>query len=326
MFFLLSCAGMAAPVALPQPTVVPLPTATVVTPTPLPTPTLAPYEQYTIDYLRKRPYGGGKIEVLQKLAETDLFDSYSIRYPSDGLNIYGFMSIPKGTGPFPVIIAIHGYAPYGSYDPFNPGQGSANFFASNQYIIIMPGLRNQPPSDQGDNLLRVGMTVDVMNMIALVKARDQLPVELASADMSRIGLWGISMGGEIGLRVITISPDIRAAVFASPLTGSSDWNARQLYELTHDEEFTKDFAVPLEMLDRVSPSYQYYKISTVVQLHHGMADSTVPIAGASSTCDFLKAAGVPVQCVFYENAGHIFAAEALDLLRQNALEFFRLHL
>ena len=322
---LISCSLLGTPVAPPQATVV-IPTATVITPTPLPTPTLAPYEQYTIDYLRKRMYGGGNIEVLETLAENDAFTSYSIRYPSDGLTVYGFMNAPKCAGPFPVIISIHGYAAYGNYDPFNPAQDSADLLAANQFIVIHPGLRNQPPSDNGDNLLRVGMTLDVMNLIALVKAWNALPPELASANPDRIGLWGMSMGGEIGLRVITISPDVKAAVLYSPLSGNSERNSRQLYEILRDEEFTKDFAIPLEMLDRISPVYHYYKITSAVQLHHGTADTTAPISWAVETCDFLKAAAVPVQCVYYQDAGHIFGGEGLEQLRQAALEFYRLHL
>src|SRR5262245_27020852 len=191
---LTSCTLMARPIATPTATVI-LPTATVVTPTALPTPTLAPYEQYTIDYLSKRIYGGGKIEVVQKLAESDAFTSYSIRYQSDGLNIYGFMNIPKGNGHFPVSISVHGYASYGKYDAFNPSQDFADFFAENGFIVIHPGLRNLPPSDNGDNLLRVGMTVDVMNLIGLVKAQNDLPTELSNANSDMIGLWGTSIGG-----------------------------------------------------------------------------------------------------------------------------------
>ena len=138
-----------------------------ITATPLPTATLAPYEQYTMDYLRKRAYGGGKIEILQTLSETDQFTSYSFRYPSDGLNIYGFVNVPKGNGPFPVIISVHGYAPYGRYDVFDVSADSADFFAANQLVVIHPGLRNQPPSDNGDNILRVGMSIDVLNLMAL---------------------------------------------------------------------------------------------------------------------------------------------------------------
>jgi uncharacterized protein len=311
--------------AVPQPTIV-IPTATAFTPTPILTPTLAPFEGYTIDYLRKRTYGGGAIQVLEKLAENDSFTSYSIHYSSDGLNIFGFMNIPKGTGPFPVIISIHGYAASGKYNLFDTAQDSADVLAANQFIVIRPGLRNHPPSDAGDNLLRVGMAVDVMNLIALIKARDALPPELAYANPDRIGLWGTSMGGEIGLRVLTLSPDIKAAVLYSPLSGNSERNSRQLYEITREEEFAKDFAVPLEILDRVSPVYHYHEITSAVQLHHGTEDSTAPISWAVETCDFLKAAGITVECSFHQDAGHVFGGESLQQLRQSALEFYRIHL
>jgi dipeptidyl aminopeptidase/acylaminoacyl peptidase len=323
---LISCSLLATPVAQVQQTTVVIPTTTIITPTPLATPTLAPYEGYTIDYLRKRTYGGGSIQVLEKLAENDSFTSYSIRYPSEGLNIYGFMNMPKGPGPFPVIVSIHGYAPYGKYDPFNPALDSADLLAANQFIVLHPGLRNHPPSDSGDNLLRVGMTLDVMNLIALVKARGTLPAELANVDTDRIGLWGMSMGGEIGLRLITISPDVDAAVLYSPLSGNSERNSRQLYEITRDEEFAKDFAVPLEMQERISAVYQYYRITSAVQLHHGTADTTAPISWAVETCDFLKAAGIAVQCLYYQDAGHVFGGEALRQLQQSALEFYRTYL
>lgn len=322
---LASCSVLGTPVGLPQATLV-IPTATVSTPTPLPTSTLAPFEQYTIDYLRRRTYGGGTIQVLETLAENDAFTSYAIHYSSDGLNIFGFMNVPKGTGPFPIIISIHGYAATGNYDTFNPAQDSADVLAANQFIVIRPGLRNHPPSDSGDNLLRVGMTIDVMNLITLLKAKDSLPLALANANTDRIGLWGTSMGGEIGLRVIALSPEIKAAVLYSPLSGDSERNSRQLYEITRDEEFAKDFIVPLELLDRISPVYNYYKITAAVQLHHGTADTTAPISWAAETCDFLKAAAIPVECIFYQDAGHVFGGEALKQLRQKALELYRIHL
>jgi len=324
-FLLASCSLVATPVAVPTATVVP-PTATVTTPTPLPTPTLAPYEQYTIAYLGRRTYGGGKIEIVQKLAESDTFTSYSIRYPSDGLNIYGFMNIPRGDGPFPVIISVHGYAPYGKYDPFNPSQDFADFFAENQFIVVHPGLRNQPPSDNGDNLLRVGMTIDVMNLIALVKAQNDLPAELANANPDKLGLWGMSIGGEIALRVLTLSPDIKAAVLYSPLSGNEERNSRQLYEVLRDENFKQDAQVPLELLDRISPMYYYHQVKSAVQLNHGTKDTTAPISWAVETCDFLESAGVSVQCIYYEKAGHIFTGDNTRKLRQNALEFYQAHL
>jgi dipeptidyl aminopeptidase/acylaminoacyl peptidase len=295
-------------------------------PTLSPTQTLQPYEEYTIDYLRKRTYGGGKIEVVEKLSETDLFTSYSIRYPSDGLSIYGFMNIPKGMGPFPVIVSVHGYAPTGSYNPFLLEVDYAGFFAGNGFIVIHPGLRNQPPSDTGDNLLRVGMSVDVLNLIAIIKNKSSLPLELRNADPDRLGLWGNSLGGEIALRVLTISPDVKATVLYSPLSGNEERNSRQLYEVIRDEQFQQDAQVPLELLDRISPMYYYYKITSVVQLDHGTADTTAPMSWAAETCDFLQSAGVSVECLYYKDAEHVFHGEDEEKLRQNALTFYRTHL
>jgi len=322
---LLACSTFATPVVLPTATVV-IPTATLITPTALPTQTLAPYEQYTIDYLRKRTYGGSKIEVLDKLSETDLFTSYSIRYLSDGLTIYGFMNIPKGSGPFPVIVSVHGYSPKGAYDPYNINADFADVFAENEFIVIHPGLRNQPPSDNGDNLLRVGMTVDVLNLIALVKARNDLPVELASANTDLLGLWGASLGGEIALRVLTISPAIKATVLYSPLSGNGERNSRQLYEVIHDDQFQLDAQIPLEMFDRISPMNYYYKITSAVQLNHGTADTTAPISWAVETCNFLQSASVSVQCIYYQGAGHVFQHEDIEKLTQNALAFYQIQL
>ena len=45
----------------------------------------------------------------ETLAVSDAFTRTLITYPSDGLTIYGFVNVPVGEGPFPVIIAVHGY-------------------------------------------------------------------------------------------------------------------------------------------------------------------------------------------------------------------------
>jgi dipeptidyl aminopeptidase/acylaminoacyl peptidase len=312
---------------MPTPTAtVVIPTPTWVTPTPLPTPTLKPYEQYTTDSLRRRSYGGGQIEVLEKLAETDLYTSQAIRYPSDGLNIYGFVNIPVGNGPFPVIVSVHGYTPSGSYDTFNPQSDFADFFAENGFIVVHPSLRNYPPSDKGDNILRVGMSVDVLNLIALLKGKGNLPVELAQADSSRMGLWGTSLGGEIALRVLTVSPEIKATVLYSSMSGNQELNSRQLYRLTQDNQFQDDTQVPIEMMDRISPLYFYHLITSAVQLHHGMDDSTAPISWAVETCNFLQSAGVSAQCVYYPDVGHIFNRSNFEKLQVSSLEFYKINL
>ena len=322
---LIACGLFSGPPLLPTATVI-VPTPTQPSPTPLPTQTLEPYEDYTIDYLRRRTYGGGMIEVAELLSETDLYTSYSIRYPSDGLTIHGFVNIPKGPGPFPVIVSVHGYAQPGTYNVFDPSADFADFFAENGFIVIHPGLRNHPPSDSGDNLLRVGMTVDVLNLIALLKARTGLPVEMPNANTDVLGLWGASMGGEIALRTLTVSQEIRATVLYSPLSGNIERNSRQLWEQLADEQFQLDAQIPIELMDRISPMYYYHLVTSAIQIHHGTEDTTAPISWAVETCEFLEAAYVPVQCFYYPDVGHIFNRSNFEQLQLHALEFYKLHL
>lgn len=263
--------------------------------------------------------------MLETLLETDVFTSYSIRYPSDGLVIYGFVNIPKGEGPFPVIVSVHAYSRYGDYDVFYPYADFADFFAANGFIVLHSGLRNHPPSDSGDNLLRVGMSVDILNLIALAKDEHRWPSELPAANTDSLGMWGMSLGGEIALRVLTISPDIKATVLYSSLSGDIERNSKQLYAELVDKQFEQDLQVPPEMFEQISPVHYYDRISSPVQLHHGMDDTTVPVGWATETCDLLDTAGVSVECLYYP-AGHIFNRSNFDVLQQRALEFYRIFL
>jgi dipeptidyl aminopeptidase/acylaminoacyl peptidase len=319
------CSGSSAPIPTSGPAVL-IPTTTKIVATSTPPRTLEPYEEYTIDYLRQRTYGGGKIEVVKKISESRLFTSYAIRYPSDGLTIYGFMNIPKGRGTFPVIVSVHGYSLVGKYDPFIVSQDSADYLAANRFIVVHPGLRNYRPSDTGDNLLRVGMTIDVMNLIALLKHKNDLPAELSNADVEMLGLWGTSMGGEIALRVLTISPDIKATVLHTPLSGDVKRNSIQLYNVLGDPQFQEDAQLPPEILDRVSPMYYYHTVTSAVQLHHGTVDAIAPLSWAKETCDLLHSAGVFVRCIYYKDSGHFFTDDTSEKLRWNALKFYRAQL
>src|ERR1041385_7225322 len=140
---------------VPTVTTSPVPTAIPPTPTLTPPPTLAPYEQYTMSFLQKRTYGGGSMKIVETLEETDSFTRYLFRYPSDGLNIYGFADVPKKKGPFPIIIALHGYVDPASYQTLDYTTSAADTMARSGYIVIHPNLRGYPPSDNGDNLFRV---------------------------------------------------------------------------------------------------------------------------------------------------------------------------
>jgi dipeptidyl aminopeptidase/acylaminoacyl peptidase len=290
-----------------------------------PTPTPSPYEQYTIDFLRSRSYGGGNIEIVQTMEENVYFTRYLIHYPSDGLNIYGFADVPKGDGPFPIIIGIHGFVDAATYQTLDYTTSALDSISQAGYIVIHPNLRGYPPSDNGDNLFRVGMAVDVLNLIALLKSKSG-PSELFANASDNIGLWGHSMGGEVVLRVLTISSDVKAALLYASMSGDELKNAQVLSRLSLDPVFQTELALSPSIVARISPASYYNYITAPIQLYHGTADQTVPIATAQETCEALKAAGVQIDCVYYPDEDHTFRSRVANQFFENMMGFYREYL
>ena len=301
----------------------PFPTATAsITLAPTLTPTPYPYWQYTIEYLRSRAYGGGTIEVVETVGTNSAFTRYLIRYPSDGLMIYGFMNVPHGEGPFPVIIALHGYIDPDVYGTFDYTTHYADALASAGYLVIHPNLRGYPPSDDGDNLFRVGMATDVLNLIAIVKAKSGGLELLQSSDPDRIGLWGHSMGGGITTRVLTVSRDVKAAVLYGAMSGDEQKNYEAILRWSNGTRGTEELNMPAEQLSRISAMYFFDDITASVSIHHGMADTLVPVQWSMLTCEQLKALGKNVECFYYDDMPHTFHGQGYKEFIQNTILFF----
>ena len=320
-------AGCSQPV--PQPTASPAPEATqtqapTVTPTltPEPSATPDPYSKYTINYLRSRKYGGGEIQVDEKAGQNSAFARYLIHYPSDGLTIHGFMDVPNGKGNFPVIIALHGYIAPSIYNTLDYTTRYADALASAGYFVLHPNLRSFPPSDSGDDLFRVGMATDVLNLIAILKEMGGHAGPLQTADREHIGMWGHSMGGGVTTRVITVSSDIKAAVLYSAVSGDEQKNYEAIGAWSNSQRGQDERAVATEELSLISPMYFYDKIQAAVSINHGLADSLVPVQWSVETCNELKNLGKTVECHYYDGQPHTFEGEGDKEFIQNTIQFF----
>ncbi|MDK1029955.1 MAG: alpha/beta fold hydrolase [Anaerolineae bacterium] len=301
------------------PALTPVPTNTTV---PTLTYTPEPYWEYSIEYLRLRAYGSGKIEITERLGQNSAFTRYYFRYPSDGLNIYGFVNVPHGEGPFPVIIALHGYIDPGIYQTLDYTTHYADTLASTGYLVLHPNLRGYPPSDEGDNLFRVGMAIDVLNLIALVKEHSGEPGLLQFADSCRIGLWGHSMGAGVSTRVLTVSQDISAAVLYAAMSGDERKNFEAIQRWSNFSRGFEELAVPAELLSRISPNHFFENITAPVSIHHGLEDKLIPVAWSMQTCEHLKALGNQVECHYYETMPHTFYGPGDKEFIQQTIQFY----
>ncbi len=295
---------------------------------PTSTATPDPYEAYTIDFLARRIYGGGELQAEDVLAVNSYYTRTLISYPSDGLKIFGFMDTPRPEkqetkGKLPVVIAIHGFIEPAIYTTLDYTTRYADALARAGFLVIHPNLRGYAPSDDGDNLFRVGMAIDVLNLIALVKEQAGKPGALERADPAAIGIWGHSMGGGITTRVITISPDVRAAVLYDAMSGDDRKNYQRIFNyFSNGTRGQEELNTPDEAFLRISPIYYLDRVQAAVSIHHGESDVDVPLAWSLDLCERLRALGKSVECFTYKGEPHTFHGDGDQLFIQRTIEFF----
>ena len=188
----------------------------------------------TIDYLSQRQYGGGELLELSILDDFTDFTRYLVSYPSDGLNLYGFVNVPAGEGPFPVILLLHGFVEPSTYNVKTYTTRYADALTRAGYLVIHPNYRNHIPSDEGPNLFRTGYAIDVLNLVAIVEEQGGQPGILEKANPDAIGLWGHSMGGGITLRVITVGGGFDAALIYGSMNSDERLNMDRIINVFSD--------------------------------------------------------------------------------------------
>jgi dipeptidyl aminopeptidase/acylaminoacyl peptidase len=296
------------------------------TQTPAPLPTADPYAGLSIAELAARAYGSGQVTVVQRLTRAVAFTRYLITYPSDGLTIYGFMDVPtaapRNGSTYPVIVAVHGYINPAVYETIDYTARYADILAGAGYLVLHPNLRGYRPSDKGHNLLRVGFAIDVLNLVAIVRAQGGQPGALQKANPAAIGLWGHSMGGGISIRVMTVDPRIRAVVLYSPISGDDRLNAQRY----HGRQGQYTDTTPDEVYRRVSPINFYDRVQAPVSVHQGTADTSVPPAWSADLCARLQALQKSVECFTYDGQGHILKGASDQLFIRRMIAFFDAHM
>ncbi|HEU5315711.1 MAG TPA: prolyl oligopeptidase family serine peptidase [Chloroflexota bacterium] len=316
----------------PSPTITPpTPTAApTATPINLPVPTRAgedPTDQRTIAGLRARAYEGGPIEVGRVLADTPAYTSYFITYPSDGLRVTGYLNVPKGQGPFPVLIVNHGFvAPQGYVAvASNYTKREGDFLASRGYLTAGSDFRghgNSPGTAVGTHL-ETAYVIDALNLIASLKTHP-------AADTSRLGVWGHSNGGSISERIMVVSKDVDATVIWAGV--SSDATDAWLYLRDWLRRPERDVRAQYGHPDDLPDLYglmggRNYLADVVgpVQIHHGAADASVPYQHGVALDQALTALGRPHEFLTYPGAPHTFSGPTWDLAISRTLAFFDQH-
>ena len=122
-----------------------------------------------------------------------------------------------------------------------------------------------------------------------------------TADVSRMGIWGHSIGGSISLRAMSVEADtFQAALLYAPVS---------------------------QRYGGVVPDSDIYDLSAVsakLSIHHGEDDEVIRVGDSQRLCDQLTAIGKNPDCYFYESQPHTFYRDqwADPLLMERTLALF----
>ena len=133
------------------------------------------------------------------------------------------MNVPTqadSAGKFPVLILNHGFIDPAIYTNGRGLKREQDYLAKQGYVVIHPDYRNHAESDKDDSVdlgFRLAYAEDVVNAINAVKNSD-----LEFFDKENIGMLGHSMGGGVGLQIMTTFPDIaKAYVLFAPVSADA---------------------------------------------------------------------------------------------------------
>jgi dipeptidyl aminopeptidase/acylaminoacyl peptidase len=245
----------------------------------------------------------------------------------DGLQIPAFVYKPKGKGPFPVVVSIHG----GPEGQALPGFSSTYqmWLAKLGAAVVVPNVRGS--AGYGKSYLqldngykREDSVKDIGSLLDWIATDDDL-------DENRVAVFGGSYGGYMVLAsAVFYSDRLRAAVdvvgisnFVTFLENTQDYR-RDLRRKEYGDE-----RIPLmrKHLESISPLNNVQRINIPTLVVQGQNDPRVPVTESLQLVKALRDQGQQVWFMNGLNEGHGFRKkENRDVYQQVTMMFLKKHL
>ena len=217
----------------------------------------------------------------------------------DGMKIYGYLTVPKGEPPFPLIVLPHG-GPFVSetvvYDEW--GQMLAN----NGYLVLQPQYRGS--TNYGLAYYKSAFINGGQGGYKMQDDKDDgalYLVEQGLADKDRIALFGWSYGGYAALVAASRTPQIHQCVIAGAAVSDT------LMQVSYYSDRVRG-AQEIEQLnmwrDSINPIEEVEKVNVPMLLIHGSVDQRVPPAHVRKYLRKMDDYNKPYKYVELDGADH----------------------
>lgn len=300
----------------------------------------------SIDYLRTLNIQSSPIKIEEELANGSNYKRYIASYTSEGNKVYGLLTVPlaeKPTGGFPAIVFCHGYIPPTQYVTTESYVSYINSLAGNGFVVFKIDFRGNGRSegDASGSYFSSAYAIDAISALKSLQGFDKV-------DPNRIGMWGHSMAGNVVLRAMEVSGEIKAGVIWSGAVysykdfatyGINDTSYTHRPFTTKEGEAQRDREISPEIQkirsdpktidfndtfwSSVSLTKNIKYLVNPLQLHHDINDPVVNIGYAGDLAQVLKDNNKKYEFYEYQGGGHNISSPYFETAMERTVTFFR---
>jgi len=245
---------------------------------------------------------------VDNLAQTHGGEVANFFYPTAFGKAEAYLVRPKGRGPFPLMIILHGHSwrSMGAERILPAAEAFASDLCYASLAVSLPGYGQTEISGGANPEITLRVILDGVSVVTKV---DWI-------DAHRLYLYGFSRGGIFAAELVNRLADLRGVVLHS---GAYDLN--RLYHET-SYPWLRRMLNPYEeanpKLYSVLPEVSKWRAPTLIL--HGSQDSLIPVDQANLLSESLEAAKKPYQMVLFPNSGHRLPMEQV---REKTVSFLK---
>jgi dipeptidyl aminopeptidase/acylaminoacyl peptidase len=250
-------------------------------------------------------------------------------------------------GGFPAIVFNHGYIPPAQYSTTERYVAYVDYLASNGFVVFKIDYRGNGQSEgrASGTYFAPDYTIDAISAVKSLQVFDKV-------NPKRIGMWGHSMAGNLTLRAMEVSPDIKAGViWAGAVYSYADMAKYGIHDSSYvrrtfeqnaptptadrnglSSQLQKirtnpgsiDFAAPLWQSVSLTANLKYLKAP--LQIDHATDDPVVNIGYSRDLAKALQTAGKKYEFHEYKGGGHNIESPYFEQAMENTVSFFKANL